>query len=428
MKAKTIGILVVILVLAVGSILAYNWKAITPPAVQTTTTAGTGPTMMRIKIPVNGCYVGAHVIGSSVIDEDIQKITYYENAVGRRMAIEIIPWIWPESSIKGLLPYFPRDQADRLVRIGIVPMIGWWATSVDSATGRAYPAKPQDVIEGRCDDLLTKWALQAKAFTYPVFLRLGWEMNLGLDSAKFPFQGAFNFGPYGNRSWSEVDDLYKYYGDPLKPDGPERFVDSWRHIHQIFDSLEVKNAVWVWCPNHNSVPDTEWNKPENYYPGDHYVDWVGCDLYNIGYYEGKTYWLDFRDLFKKNSGLEIYTKHKNKPFVLAEMGCSSESLPNVLGPKAKWILNAYDSIKNLYSNIKAVVWFSKDMRDAGEKDWRVDSSPESLEAYRKAISDPYFLDRIIFESTSSAAPSAFRSFTVITAVVDRTTLERRVRE
>jgi hypothetical protein len=242
--------------------------------------------------------------------------------------------------------------------------------------------------------------------------------------------------------------LYTYYGDPKKPDGPERYVDAWRHIHNIFENEGTKNAIWVWCPNDVTVPDMEWNKPENYYPGDAYVDFVGCDLYNVGYYEGKTYWLDFRDQFKKNSGLEIYTKHKSKPFMLAEVGSSPELLPNVAGPKAKWILNAYDSIKNEYPNIKAVCWFSKDKRTVGERDWRLDSSPESLEAYRKALSDPYFLDRIMFESggstapsavlhsaivmstvgRTSAAPSTFLSFTVITAVVDRTTPERRVRE
>jgi hypothetical protein len=113
---------------------------------------------------------------------------------------------------------------------------------------------------------------------------------------------------------------------------------------------------------------------------------------------------------------------------VAELGCVEESLPNVTGPKAKWITNTYYSIKNTYSNIKAVCWFSKDRTAFGERNWMVDSSPESLEAYKKAISDPYFLDRIMFESTSSTAPPAFLSCTVITSVVNRMTPERKVRE
>jgi hypothetical protein len=65
---------------------------------------------------------------------------------------------------------------------------------------------------------------------------------------------------------------------------------------------------------------------------------------------------------------------------------------------------AVAKIKTNFSRIKAAVWFSEDKLWWGTRDWRVGSSPESLEAYRAAISDPYFLDRIIVENAASTAP------------------------
>jgi len=400
LKAKTIGTFVVILVLAVGSIIAYNWKAITPPAVQTTTTARTGPTMMRIKIPDNGCYLGSYIDGAPPISS--QQIKDFERMVGKQLAIMCMNYVGRNEGAHS----FPSQDMTTVLQSGSIPMIGWYPLFKD---WRKAPPTLQDIIDGRCDDLIEDWASNMRLLQYPILVRLGWEMNFDIGF----WSGLGNFGPLSNRMWNEVDNLYAYYGDPKKPDGPERYVDAWKHIRNIFDKTVVKNAVWVWCPLAPSVPDVEWNKPENYYPGDDFVDFVGCDLYNNGYWidtkgQARPNWREFKDNFEKTSALQIYTSHRNKPFIVAELGCVEESLPNVTGPKAKWITNTYYSIKNTYSNIKAVCWFSKNRTAFGERNWRVDSSPESLEAYKKAISDPYFLDRIIVET--SGLTSSFATF------------------
>ena len=37
--------------------------------------------------------------------------------------------------------------------------------------------------------------------------------------------------------------------------------------------------IFVWSANDVSFPQASWNRIENYYPGDQYVDWVGTSCY-----------------------------------------------------------------------------------------------------------------------------------------------------
>jgi len=148
--------------------------------------------------------------------------------------------------------------------------------------------------------------------------------------------------------------------------------------------------------------DREWNRSENYYPGDEYVDWVGVSLYNHGYVDGKAVWRwrSFDTLFLKTEPVKIYDAHKDKPFILAEYSSAERDNPTAVGDKAQWIKDAFRDIKTKYGAIRGAVWFSADTRARGgnEKDWRIDSSPQSLEAYRDAVSDAYFLGDMVFET------------------------------
>jgi beta-mannanase len=82
--------------------------------------------------------------------------------------------------------------------------------------------------------------------------------------------------------------LYRFYAfdDASRiecADGPERYRDVYRHIHDIFATEGVTNVEWAWVVNHESrIPDEEWNHVDNYYPGDEYVDIISVDGYNWG--------------------------------------------------------------------------------------------------------------------------------------------------
>ena len=82
-----------------------------------------------------------------------------------------------------------------------------------------------------------------------------------------------------------------------------------------------------------------------------------------------------------------------KPIVLTETGA-----PEVGGNKAQWILQAFSDILDEFPRLKAVIWYDK--RDTPLRDWRIDSTPESLDAFRQAIAQPRILSADAAQATT----------------------------
>lgn len=57
-----------------------------------------------------------------------------------------------------------------------------------------------------------------------------------------------------------------------------RFVADYAHTKQ--------NIAMVWAPNDTGGLDT---RLQDFYPGDEYVDWIGCSLYSMPYFQGNPY-------------------------------------------------------------------------------------------------------------------------------------------
>jgi endoglucanase len=74
-----------------------------------------------------------------------------------------------------------------------------------------------------------------------------------------------------------------------------------------------------------------------------------------------------------------------KPVIIAEFGSGEFTKGDI--DKATWIRQAFARMKAEYPWIKMYTWFNIKK----ELDWRVNSSPEALEAFRTAMADPYFL-------------------------------------
>lgn len=139
-------------------------------------------------------------------------------------------------------------------------------------------------------------------------------------------------------------------------------------------------ATWVWNPSAKSVIQV--NPPEYYYPGDKYVDWIGLNGYSR----------DFYDRFDRMFGRSIRRLHKShppKPMMIAEYGIDEH------GYKVKDIKESFEILKKQYHEIKALLWWDMDWSNfRGGVDSRIDSSPESLKAFKEGISDPYFLGKV----------------------------------
>ena len=157
-------------------------------------------------------------------------------------------------------------------------------------------------------------------------------------------------------------------------DRPEEYKKAYTHVYDLFRSSGADNVRFVWSPNHHLADPQVLAK---YYPGKEYVDWIGLDGYE--WYPGES----FDDIF--SAIYKAITEHPeifgDKDIMLAEFAAMEG------GDKALWIQDAFNKIKDEYVKIKAFYWFN----EKKERDWRVDSSAESLESFRDAMDDPYFV-------------------------------------
>jgi beta-mannanase len=202
------------------------------------------------------------------------------------------------------------------------------------------------VTSGSQDALIAKAADALAAFRQPVFLRWAWEMN-------------------GN--WYD-------WGGPRNGNNPAGFVAAWRHIHDIFVAHKAVNVAWVWGPNAGSAPEQAWNAMGHYYPGDAYVDWVGIS----GYFTGRETPASLFAAITSGYG-------NRKPIMIAETG----ALERGGTVKADWI-RALDAWIVAHPAVGALVWFDTNNDKGNTKDWRIDSSPSSLAAYKEMAADPRF--------------------------------------
>jgi len=309
-----------------------------------------------IPVPETGCYHAAFT-GNNTHKE-------FVDLAKKEIAIEMFFTGWPSNKV----PDFPLSKCNEIVSNGSIPHITW----MPQVSGSPFPL--DGIINGSYDSYIRGYAKQVKNFGKPIFIRLGHEFN----GDWYTYGGAKNGGGTKNG-----------FGDPNKPDGPERFIAAYKRVHDLFKEEGVNNVVWIWCPNNGSSPNESWNVPENYYPGDEYVDWIGFDGYNFGRTQSWSGWIEFFDIYSA-----LYQKFVgyNKPLMIAEFASVE-----IGGNKSEWIRKAYSIyLKYSFPKIKAVTWFHiRKYEGTVDTDWRINSSELSLKAYQDAIADSYYLPRII---------------------------------
>jgi mannan endo-1,4-beta-mannosidase len=309
-----------------------------------------------VQPPATGAYIGVFrppaPFDATAVDAYVARISPKKPA--------IVMWYQPFAN--GRTKFDPAAAVSLYAR-GAVPMLTWepWDPGSESTPTISTSAEAQfrlsNIIAGAYDPYMRTFAQAVKSARGPVMIRLMHEMN----GNWYPWSGTAN----GNQ--------------------PQEFVAAWRHVHDLFVAEGATNVTWVWSINRESVPNTPANSFAAYYPGDAYVDWVSMSGFNWGGSIPGTSWLSFDYWF---TAPLAYLKTTGKPVVLSEFGCIEGG-----GDKGAWLLDAYAKIASQHPEIKAVIYFDDlESRPGGQKlDWRIDSSPGSLAAYRAAVAPPYFL-------------------------------------
>jgi len=203
-----------------------------------------------IQSPPKGyLYHGVFPGGRSGEEDDIipLDLTSYEQAVGKDAAWVYFSNNWYRDR------NFPAATAEWIRGEGSIPYIRLMLRHDLKYDDEDTTYSLQKIIDGRFDDDLHKWCAGARKFGTHLIVEYGTEVN----SDSFAWSGVHNGGE------NAID-----YGDPSFPDGPERFKDAYRHIIQICRDEGAQNITWVFHMDSMDHPDQNWNRAENYYPGD----------------------------------------------------------------------------------------------------------------------------------------------------------------
>lgn len=294
------------------------------------------------------------------------RINDFQALVGHKIVWAYFSQFW----FKGL--GFPREDVLTVWRNGQLPFIRFQPVS-----GYLYGPPPrqefpeqhfslQHVIDGQFDEQLRGWARAARDLEIPILMQFGLEIN----GAQGPWNARWNGA-------GQTDG----YGDPGYPDGAERYRDAYRHLVALFRGEGATNVTWFFHFDSYRQYDW-WNELKWYYPGDDTIDWIGLSNY------GSTVRGEPIAVFaEKLDASGVYTdfaRMSERPMAIIETGVVDDSAHR----KPAWIRETFSVLRSgRYPRLHGVAWWNN---GTGEFDVRVQSSPDSLAAFREAIADPFF--------------------------------------
>jgi hypothetical protein len=234
-------------------------------------------------------------------------LTSYEQTVGKEAA-----WVYfSHNWYKGRS--FPLETATWIREAGCIPFIRLMLRSSPALTVPEPTFTLERIAGGQFDPDLRAWARSARDFGTPLIAEYGTEVN----GEWFSWNGIWN-------------------GEAA---GAQLFRDAYRRIINIAREEGATNITWVFHVNNRDIPDEPWNRLENYYPGDEWIDWIGVSVYGAlkpsdGEFVSLREAMD--EVYPRVTALNAIT-----PIVLLEFGVTSGN-PHV--NQAAWARNALRDI------------------------------------------------------------------------------------
>ena len=297
---------------------------------------------------------------------------------------------------------------------GALPVLTWMpeaegGTNVDQS---AYQLGK--IAQGDFDTYLYQWAAQVVQAGLPLAIRFAHEMN----GSWYP--------------WSAGITTFKSGGSPAYAvdNSPANYIAAWQHVWNVFQDVGAnKYAIWAWTPVTTLCSTgsctANYTSYQEDYPGAQYVDWVGLSSYASGPATKYTFAGTFQASFQALAAVS------RKPVYVAETGAAQRvtspgvantktfaSATDLSALKVQWttqvlqgfldqggatnadnFLNAGQRVigfalfDNYVVNVhKVAVHHGNTItRVLTETDWRLDSSPEALAAFKAGVADPRYL-------------------------------------
>ena len=338
---------------------------------------------VEIVLPEHGAYTGAFMdFGDEEDDVTLEMIEEFEEMVGKHQAIIASSSYWGEQD-------FPTANLNVIWSYGALPLLFWspWDKPYEQNRG---PDKfgLDAIIAGKWDDYIDKWGDAARAFGHPIIVTFGVEMN----GDWFPWSGSY----YGGETWNnELGDW----------EGPARFKTAYRHVVDRVRARGANNIQWMFHANNYSYPLDTWNFAPAYYPGSDYVDWLGLSVYGQQFTEEPN--PDIPSLvdwpYQEMSGLD-----PKKPIMIAEWATGEFPYsPDQHGMrKPQWIKQGLELFRSRYPRVKGAVYWHERWQnlDQSFSNLRVNSSVESLDAYREGVAHPDWIGNLILRAIPAPKP------------------------
>jgi Glycosyl hydrolase family 26 len=259
---------------------------------------------------------------------DLSTVANFEDEAGKHAAIVMWYADWAHNATPD------TSQLSAVADRGSVPEITWEPWDASKGLYKSQPRyRLNNIIAGRFDGYIRKWARELAAWHRPVLLRFAQEA----DGNWFPWADYAN----GNH--------------------PGQFVEAWRHVHQIFEQAGATNVKWVWSPAFGSA---------EVFPGASYVDIMATTCQNAGRPLFARGWKSFA----AGCGKTIARLHALEPRLPIQLAETS-----VAGPterKAQWIRQMWAYLAR-HHEVTSLVWFNL-VKDAN---WRIDSSRAAERAF-----------------------------------------------
>ncbi len=287
-------------------------------------------------------FFGVALDGYPITKDRLEKI---KGEIGTSPGIVSFFLQWP-SMKNQVFSHFPNATLNAIWQTGAVPCLTW--EPMYYSEGREIMISGADILKGAYGLYLLEFARRAALWEKPFMIRLAHEMNVA----------RYHWG-------TKKSD----YG----PESPGIYKSLFRYVVTLFQKAGARNVLWVFCPNAESVPNTSydpsasWNRIENYYPGDEYVDILGIDGYNWGTTQTmakngwNSQWQSFAAIFQ-HPVKTLRQLAPEKPLMVFETASVSQG-----GDKSSWIKNAFDTAKAW--ELGGLVWFQVKK----ENDWRINS-------------------------------------------------------
>jgi hypothetical protein len=153
---------------------------------------------------------------------------------------------------------------------------------------------------------------------------------------------------------------------------PDEFSAAYDHVHQIFSGVGSSNLKWA-CVLEGGTYHK--GTVDQWMPKTHHI--LGSDGYN----RHPDAWVSFWEIFSPGYHKAL---SQGKPFIIGEYGCQEDPR------KPGWFYGAAKCMKN-WKRLRLVTYTNAIANfDGQDVDFRVNSSPDALAAFRDIGHDPYF--------------------------------------